>query len=145
MKKLQWPTIWLAASLLLAIGTAGTAWDLAQPSAIKIGHRRTDIYLALGNVIVMLPRSSNDDTTHYLSTDLVLVTSPAQEKQAKAHLPLLRSIAIKSLSANSMDQAAGMSAEQFSGQMKQAFDAAYAAQGQREPFSAVVIGKLIIE
>ncbi|HAT30990.1 MAG TPA: flagellar basal body protein, partial [Janthinobacterium sp.] len=102
-------------------------------------------YLTLEKVIVMLRRKPGDADSHYLSTDLVIATTEEQERQAKEHLPLLRSIAVKALSNYPLEQAQAMTVEQFAEQINRAFDASYAQEKRDKPFSEVMIGKLIIE
>lgn len=102
-------------------------------------------YVTLDKVIVMLRRGPDQRATHYLSTDLVLATTPEQEKLTKEHLPLLRAIAVRALSAHTMADASAMTVEQFAEQLNQTFDTSYATQEREKPFSEVMIGKLIIE
>jgi flagellar FliL protein len=49
-------------------------------------------------VVVMLKHEPNDTVTHYLSADLVVATDAKREKETKENLPLLRSVAVKTLS-----------------------------------------------
>ena len=86
------------------------------------------------------------DTAALIATlDLVITTDDAKEKEAKEHLPLLRSIAVRTLSSLPLAQAQGMSIDQYATVLNQAFDADYAAEKREKPFSEVMIGKLIIE
>jgi flagellar FliL protein len=62
-------------------------------------------YVTLDKVIVMLRRLPGEAESHYLSTDLVLATEPAKEKETKENLPLLRSVAVRTLSAYTMAEA----------------------------------------
>lgn len=102
-------------------------------------------YLTLEKVIVMLRRNPGDAESHYLSADLVVTTTAENEKQAKDHLPLLRSIAVKALSSYPMEKAQMMTVEQFAEQVNEAFDANYAKEKAEKPFSEVMIGRLVIE
>ena len=102
-------------------------------------------YVTLDKVIVMLRRGPNEATAHYLSTDLVLATTVEQEKQAKEHLPLLRAVAVRALSAHTLADASAMTVEQFAAQLNKTFDASYASEERDKPFDEVMIGKLIIE
>ena len=102
-------------------------------------------YVTLDKVIVMLRRSPEDSDTHYLSTDLVLSTEVAKEKETKENLPLLRSLAVRTLSAYTMKEAAGMTVEQYAEELNKSFDANYEHEHTEKPFVQVMIGKLIIE
>lgn len=102
-------------------------------------------YVTLDKVIVMLRRAPNETRTHYLSTDLVLATDAKGEKPTKEHLPLLRAIAVRSLSSFTLAQASGMTVEQVAAQLNKTFDASYASDEREKPFGEVMIGKLIVE
>ena len=102
-------------------------------------------YVTLDKVIVMLRRAPNEPAAHYLSVDLVLATTPELEKEAKEHLPLLRSIVVSSLSTRTLSEASAMTVDQYAEQLNKTFDASYAKENHVKPFSEVMIGKLIIE
>ena len=143
---------------LLAAGAAGgTMWYLAKPAA---GHaevaeakpaatpatgKKARRYVTLDKVIVMLRHGPGDADTHYLSADLVIATTEENEKLAKSHLPLMRSIAVSTLSGFSMDKAQAMTVEQYAEQINKAFTASYEREQMEKPFSEVMVGKLIIE
>ena len=116
-----------------------------EPEHMESTGKHARKFLTLEKVIVMLRRSPGDTESHYLSADLVITTSAEKEKQAKEHLPLMRSIAVKALSSYSMEKAQMMTVEQFAEQINQAFDASYAKEKAEKPFTEVMIGKLIIE
>ena len=102
-------------------------------------------YITLDKVIVMLKRNAGDTQAHYISTDLVLSTTEENEKKAKEHLPMLRTVAVRALSSYAMNEAAGMTVEQFAERLNSSFEATYAAERTEKPFTEVMIGKLIIE
>lgn len=102
-------------------------------------------YITLDKLVVMLQRSPGETTVHYLAADLVFSTSEKKEKQAKEHLPMLRSVAVKALSAYPMSKAEAMTVDQFASALNRAFAEHYAKEGKVQPFSEVMIGKLIIE
>jgi flagellar FliL protein len=147
----------IAAGVLAGLAAAaGGAWYIgtarapaagteAKAEARKPKSDKPLKYVTLDKVIVMLRRGADERGTHYLSTDLVLATTADQEKDTKEHLPLLRSIAVRALSAHTMAEASAMSVEQFAEQLNKTFDANYADQEREKPFSEVMIGKLIIE
>ncbi|MDY0974296.1 flagellar basal body-associated FliL family protein [Massilia sp. CFBP9012] len=102
-------------------------------------------YVTLDKVIVMLRRAPNEQAAHYLSVDLVLATTPAEEKEAKEQLPLLRSIAVSALSARTLAEASSMSVDQYASELNKVFNANYEKENHVKPFSEVMVGKLIIE
>lgn len=141
----------LAVAVLAAGAAGGAMWYMA-PAAAAHGapakpapEKKLTKYVTLDKVIVMLRRMPNQPTAHYLSVDLVLATTPEQEKEAKEHLPLLRSVAVSSLSAYTVAEASSMTVEQYAQQLNKTFDASYAKENHEKPFSEVMIGKLIVE
>jgi flagellar FliL protein len=101
-------------------------------------------YVTLDKVIVMLRRAPNEDT-HYLSADLVLATTADKEKETKENLPLLRSLAVRTLSNYTMAEASSMAVDKYAEALNHAFTTNYEAEHAEQPFSEVMIGKLIIE
>ncbi|HEX8404713.1 MAG TPA: flagellar basal body-associated FliL family protein [Duganella sp.] len=102
-------------------------------------------YLTVDKVIIMLKRVPTDTSAHYMSADLVITTNAKQEKEAKEHLPMLRSVAVRTLSNLPMATAQMMTIDQFANELNKAFDDTYENDGREKPFSEVMIGKLIIE
>lgn len=102
-------------------------------------------YLTVDKVIIMLKRQPGDTVSHYMSADLVITTSEKKEKEAKEQLPMLRSVAVRTLSNLPMATAQVMTIDQFAGELNKAFEATYEHEGREKPFSEVMIGKLIIE
>lgn len=131
--------MWWYAPKAPASGAAEAVVDAPAP------ERKPMKYVTLDKVIVMLRRAPNEPEAHYISTDLVLATTEENEKHTKEHLPLLRSIAVRSLSTYSMSAASAMTVEQFALQLNRSFEASYAADKTERPFTEVMIGKLIIE
>jgi flagellar FliL protein len=144
-----------AAVALLSAAAAGAAvwWYTPSPAAkgdgAKVEEPRKDKkpakYVTLDKVIVMLRRAPDEAEVHYLSTDLVLETTAANEKQTKEHLPMLRSIAVRTLSSYAMSTASAMTVQQYADELNRTFNASYAKEKSEKPFSEVMIGKLIIE
>jgi flagellar FliL protein len=116
-----------------------------QKADVKAEKKKPAKYVTLDKVIVMLRRAPNEAETHYLSADLVLATTEEHEKKAKEHLPLLRSIAVRALSAHAMSTASAMTVQQYADELNRTFDASYAKEKSEKPFTEVMIGKLIIE
>jgi len=115
----------------------------AEPDKPKDG--KPVKYVTLDKVIVMLRRAPDESDTHYLSTDLVLSTEASKEKETKENLPLLRSLAVRTLSSYTMREASNMTVEQYAEQLNKSFDANYEHEHTEKPFVQVMIGKLIIE
>jgi len=140
-------------ALASAAAAGGAAWLLSARAATPAGAepKKAEVskkpvkYITLDKVIVMLRRSPNDNQAHYLSADLVLATSDANERHTKEHLPLLRSIAVRALSGYTLGQASGMTVEQYADHLNKTFNASYVQERMEKPFSEVMIGKLIIE
>lgn len=143
----------ITALAVLAAGLGGFAWwRVTSPAAAATQEAKKPEpskhpakYITLDKVIVMLRRGPNEAEAHYLSTDLVLATDEDREKRAKEHLPLLRSIAVRTLSSFSMQDASAMTVEQYAALLNKSFNASYAKDRQEKPFNEVMIGKLIIE
>jgi flagellar FliL protein len=102
-------------------------------------------YVTLDKVIVMLRRGPNEADAHYLSTDLVLSATPDKEKETKENLPLLRSLAVRTLSNYSMAEASSMTVDKYASELNRSFNANYEHEHTEKPFVEVMIGKLIIE
>lgn len=142
---------------VLGAGVAGGAvWYLsrsAAPAAAGDSHKAAERhdegkppkYLTVEKVIIMLKRSPGDTATHYMSADLVITTNEEKEKVAKEHLPMLRSVAVRTLSNLPLTTAQTMTIDQFAAELNKAFDETYAHDKRDKPFSEVMIGKLIIE
>ena len=140
---------------LLAAGAAGGAMWYLAPAQQHAGaaaeapkkelEKKPTKYVTLDKVIVMLRRAPNEAAAHYLSVDLVLATTAEQEKEAKEHLPLLRSIVVSALSAHTLSEANAMTVDQYAALLNKTFNASYEKENHEKPFSEVMIGKLIIE
>lgn len=117
------------------------AGDAARPAADSQAYK----YVSLDKVIVMLRGKPGEPMTHYLAVDLVFKTPHQQEKIAKEHLPMLRSIAVKALSEYTFEAAGMMTIDQFAAGINRAYSESYAREQQEKPFAEVMIGKLIIE
>jgi flagellar FliL protein len=142
-----------AVALLAAAAAGGAFWYLNPAAATAPGaaaakpvpEKKLTKYVTLDKVIVMLRRAPNEQAAHYLSVDLVLATTPEEEKETKEQLPLLRSIAVSALSARSLAEASGMTVDQYAADLNKVFNANYEKENHAKPFSEVMVGKLIIE
>jgi len=146
----------LAVVGVLAAGAAGGAVWLLKSDGKEDSHKvekkeakkeegKPLKYLTIEKVIVMLRRGPADTVSHYLSADLVVATPLDQEKEAKEHLPLLRSVAVRALSAIPMEKAATMTIDQYAEELNKAFEETYEKEHRERPFKEVMIGKLIVE
>jgi flagellar FliL protein len=139
-----------AVALVAAAAAGGAMWytsTTASPGVAAKPAPETKLtkYVTLDKVIVMLRRAPNEPAAHYLSVDLVLATTAEDEKAAKEHLPLLRSIAVSALSARTMAEASAMTVDGYAAELNKVFNANYAKHNHIKPFSEVMVGKLIIE
>jgi len=143
----------VGAVILSAAAGGAVWWFMPKPAAAAGEEKKAEKpkeakpmkYVTLDKVIVMLRRGPDEADTHYLSTDLVLATEPAKEKETKENLPLLRSLAVRTLSGYTMAEASSMTVDKYAEQLNHAFDASYEHEHAEKPFAEVMIGKLIIE
>jgi flagellar FliL protein len=147
----------IAGAVLISAAGAGGAvwWFMPKPAAAAGNEKKAEAekpkeakpmkYVTLDKVIVMLRRGPNETESHYLSTDLVLATEHAKEKETKENLPLIRSLAVRTLSGYTMAEASAMSVDKYAEKLNHAFDANYEHEHAEKPFAEVMIGKLIIE
>ncbi|MDC7700682.1 flagellar basal body-associated FliL family protein [Vogesella indigofera] len=150
--------IFLVSMLLtLLLGGGGTYWWLQQQggaalssplrepvAAVAAEPATPKRYLTLDKIIVML-REARQDELHYMSIDLVFRTDNEQQAQVKEQLPLLKSIAVRALSQLTRTQAAAMSVDEFQALLLQHYSQAYRKDQQPQPFSDVLVSKLIVE
>lgn len=141
----------LAGLVIAAAGGGGVWWwqgrqaAAAKASAAPVLDKQEYKYVTLDKVIVMLRGNAGEPLSHYLAVDLVFKTAAEKEKIVKEHLPLLRSIAVKALSAYTLDKATAMTIEQLAADVNAAFQASYASDRHEKPFTEALIGKLIVE
>jgi flagellar FliL protein len=136
-----------AAVAVLAAGVAGGAvWFMSKggeehaaedgkdsKKAGQEGRKKSELppkYLTVDKVVVMLKHEPNDTVTHYLSADLVVATDAKREKETKENLPLLRSVAVKTLSNLPMASARVMTIDQFAAELNKAFDHEFEEEGR---------------
>ena len=147
----------IAGAVIVSAAGAGGAvwWFMPKPATAAGASKKVEAdkpkegrplkYVTLDKVIVMLRRGPDETDTHYLSTDLVLSAEASKEKETKENLPLLRSLAVRTLSSYTMREASNMTVEQYAEQLNKSFDANYEHEHTEKPFVQVMIGKLIIE
>ena len=139
-----------AVAVLAAAAAGGAMWYTSTTAGAAVAAKpapetKLTKYVTLDKVIVMLRRAPAEQATHYLSVDLVLATTAADEKATKEQLPLLRSIVVSALSARTMTEASAMTVDQYAAELNKVFNANYAKENHLKPFSEVMVGKLIIE
>jgi len=145
--------VFAAVVLLGAAAAGGALWYLGKPAKAgtaqakgqPVEEAKPMKYLTVDKVIVMLRRMPGENVAHYMSADLVVATPVAREKETKEHLPMLRSVAVRTLSAYPMSKAEAMTIDQYAEELNKAFDETYAKEGRERPFKEVMIGKLILE
>lgn len=154
MKNMKMIIAFVVVAVLGAGVAGGAVWYLSKGAStgkaeVKKAERHDDgkppKYLTVEKVIIMLKRSPGDTITHYLSADLVITTSEEKEKLAKEQLPMLRSVAVRTLSALPLATAQNMTIDQYAAELNKAYDETYAHDKRDKPFSEVMIGKLILE
>lgn len=151
MSKLRKLLIAGSAAVLVLGGAAGAAWWTLLRPAARGGQVEAKVdpidykYVTLDKVIVMLRNGEDETGSHYLAVDLVFKTPPKTERLTKEHLPLLRSVAVRSLSEQTRAQATAMTVDQLASRLNQAYAAAYQAEHRDMPFAEAMIGKLIVE
>lgn len=123
-------------------GPAGTAQGAAPAAALDKQEYR---YVTLDDVIVMLRGNAGEPLSHYMAVDLVFKTAVDKERVVKSHLPLLRAVAVKALSAYPLDKASAITVEQLSADLNAAYKASYLQDRHEMPFSEALVSKLIIE
>lgn len=138
--------------VLMAATGGGVTWWLMKPQADAAAQAEEEApeareykYVSLEKVVVMLRGSTGEPLSHYLAMDLVFKTPVEHEKAIKQHLPLLRSIAVKAMSAYTMEKATLMTVDQFAADINAAYSARYTSERTPMPFVEAMIGKLIIE
>ena len=145
----------VGAVIVSAAGAGGAVWwFMPKPAAAAGTEKKAEPekkeakpmkYVTLDKVIVMLRRGPNETESHYLSTDLVLATEHAKEKETKENLPLIRSLAVRTLSGYTMAEASSMTVDKYADELNRSFNASYEHTHTEKPFVEVMIGKLIIE
>jgi len=141
------------AAVLLAGAAAAGGWWFSRQAAPATATAEAEPpkpapdykYVTLDKVIIMLRGRSGEAVSHYMAVDIVFKALPDQEKRAKEHLPLLRTVAVKALSSYTVESAAAMTVEQFAAELNKAYTASYGAEHREPPFAEALIGKLIIE
>lgn len=146
--------IFLVGGLFMAVAGGAAMWWVMKPpgqggdvraSEEKIRDPGEFKYVNLEKVVVMLRGAAGEPLSHYMAMDLVFKAPIEHEKAVKQHLPLLRSIAVKAMSAYTLEKATMMTVDEFAADINAAYRDSYAADRTAMPFVEAMIGKLIIE
>lgn len=142
----------IAIAVLLCVAVMGGAWWWVQqqggaakgPQAPHIDMQQAS-YVTLDKVVVMLKAPEGRSNNYYLSADLVLRSDKAHEKALKAELPMLKSVAVRTLSQMDVVEARAMSMAAWSELLQRELFAAYDEHPDLRWFDQVSISRLIIE
>lgn len=143
----------IVCAVLACAGIAGGAWWWVQQQAVST-PAANDVpkldasapsYVTLDKIVVMLRPSSDRLHNTYLSLDLVFRTDKVHEKAVKSDLPMLKGVAVRTLSQLEVENAKSMSIDEWTGLLSQDLMAAYASQQSLRAFDQVMVSRLIIE
>lgn len=128
---------------LLVAGAGGAAfwwWQgRAAPSPVREAPKPAR-YVSLEKVVVMLKGAPGAEP-HYMAVDLVFRSDEEGEARVKAQLPYLKSLAVRTLSRLTLDQAQAMSVDDYHRLLARS----YAAMDGERAFGEVMLSKLIVE
>jgi flagellar FliL protein len=153
MKKV---VIGVVVAVLLCLGAAGGVWWWGQKQAAAVAEPaevsgpsldpRHASYVSLDKIVVMLKTDLGERMGNsYMSLDLVLRTDKSHEKALKGELPMLKGVAVRTLSQVELTQARGMSIDQWTELLSADLVAAYASHPDLRLFDKVMVSRLIIE
>ena len=147
-------------TIVCAVGMSIAAvWFMRPPGALSglppaaagataskpVPDKKQYKYISLEKVVVMLRGRTGETPAHYLGIDLVFKATVDKEKEVKEQLPLLRSIAVKTLSGYGVEKASATTVEQLTSDLAIAYDETYVSTNREKPFSEVMIAKFIVE
>ncbi|MFG6488986.1 flagellar basal body protein [Roseateles sp. BYS78W] len=137
-------------ALALLAGAGGGWWwwtsHTTPTDAAARARKAVDYkYVSLDKVLVMLRGEQGQAVPHYMAIDIVFKAEPRDEARAKEHLPLLRTVAVKALSVNTLQTATAMSIDQVAQALNRAYVQSYEADGRKPPFAEALVGRMIIE
>lgn len=144
----------IALAVVLCAGGAGGAWwwgqksAAAAPAAVSgpVVDVRQASYVALDKIVVMLKTEPGARMGNsYMSLDLVLRTDKPREKALKAELPMLKGVAVRTLSQVATEQARAMSIDQWTELLSADLVATYASHPDLRLFDKIMVSRLIIE
>ena len=143
----------IAAAVVVCLALGGGAWWWVQQQTAgegpKVQAPKLDAskpsYVTLEKVVVMLRPVSEQSGNHYLSLDLVLRTDKAKEKAVKGDLPMIKGVAVRTLSKLDVEQARAMSIEEWTELLRRDVMDAYTPQLDLLGFDQLMVSRLIIE
>lgn len=144
----------VAAALVVCAATVGGAWwwvqqqaahNAASQKVAPVIDMEQASYVTLEKIVVMLNSEAPRVRNFYLAADLVLRTDKIHEKAVRAELPMLKGVAVQALSRMQVEQARGMSMEEWSGLLQRELMGAYEEHPHLRLFDRVMVSRLIIE
>lgn len=156
MKKSLVLVLVLAGVLVLA-AAAGGAWykgwgpfaahaeQAGAPAARPVAPVPSERYVTLEKLVVMTRSDGAGGRPRYLAMDLVFaVADKDAASRTTAQLPLLRSVALRTLSARSADELRRMQVDQIAALLDEQYVQAY-GDPERMPFSQVMVARMMVE
>lgn len=142
----------IAVALLVCAGAAGGAWWWVQQQsgaptvqvAAKLDASQPS-YVTLDKIVVMLRPEPERTQNTYVSVDLVFRTDKAHTKEVQGELPMLKGVAVRTLSKLEVPQARAMTVEEWTTLLNRDLMAAYEQQQSLRAFDQVMVSRLIIE
>lgn len=144
----------IGVALLVCAGAAGGAWWWVQQqgaattpvvsTAAKLDASQPS-YLTLDKIVVMLRPDPERTQNTYVSLDLVFRTDKSHTKEVKGELPMLKGVAVRTLSKVDVVQAKAMTIDEWTDLLSLDLMAAYEQQQSRRAFDQVMVSRLIIE
>ena len=146
--------IMIGVVLLVCMGAAGGAWWWVQQQGFTASAKPVQVatldasqpsYVTLDKIVVMLRPEPELLQNTYISVDLVFRTDKAHAKEFKGELPMLKGVAVRTLSKVSVTQAKAMVIEEWTDLLSRDLIAAYEQQPSPRVFDQVMVSRLIIE
>ncbi|MBX9266626.1 Flagellar protein FliL [Chromobacterium violaceum] len=140
----------LIVAVLVAIAVAGIGgggwWYYRQAAHAEPAKPKPVDYrfVTLDKIIVMLKSESGGDA-RYMAVDLVFRSSAESEAKVKEQLPLLKSVAVRALSQLTRERANALNIDDFQKLLDRSYRATFARESREQPFTEVMVSKLIIE
>ena len=146
----------IAVAVLVCAGAAGGAWWWVQQqsgaapaaqtvqAAAKLDASQPS-YVTLDKIVVMLRPEPERTQNTYVSVDLVFRTDKAHTKEVKGELPMLKGVAVRTVSQLEVPQARAMTVDEWTTLLNRDLMAAYEQQQSLRAFDQVLVSRLIIE
>jgi len=152
MKKL---VVVLGGILVLVAAAAGAAWyagwgpfaagDAGEADARPVGPVPSERYVTLEKLVVMTRADGAQGRPRYLAMDLVFAVADKEAATVTtAQLPLLRSVAVRTLSGYRAEELRGMEIDQIVAVLDEQYRKAYGGAGQM-PFRQVMVARMMLE